>query len=75
MGWRVHSHDYEEAMSKVHEMSTVLTLCPQCDSHSLGAHHGEFDEGYGWQETFCNDCGAEWVEVYQHIGQEEKVVG
>tara|TARA_B100000586_G_scaffold269643_1_gene249209 strand:- start:1093 stop:1290 length:198 start_codon:yes stop_codon:yes gene_type:complete len=65
-------------MSKVIEHranSTVLTRCPQCDSRSIGAHHGEFILSFAWQETFCNDCGAEWVEVYQHIRQEEQVVG
>ena len=43
--------------------------CPNCRSHDIEAPaSADIDGDIATQEVFCNQCSAEWVDVYHLVG-------
>lgn len=40
------------------------TLCPYCKSPDITGDHVEVDAGHATQEVTCDNCHAEWRDVY-----------
>ena len=38
--------------------------CPVCKSKNIVGESVEVDVGIAWQEIWCNDCDADWVDNY-----------
>lgn len=50
------------------------TVCPGCHSEQIEGGSIEVDLGTATQPMTCNDCGAEWTDVYQLTGFSNLVV-
>lgn len=44
--------------------------CPKCKSYNIEGEFAEIDSGEAWQHIVCNDCGAEWNDIYKLVGME-----
>ena len=40
-------------------------ICPVCDSHNISGHALEIEGSEVWQPVSCDDCHAEWQDVYR----------
>jgi len=43
-------------------------VCPFCQSDRLEWEDTEMDATHAYQEVYCHDCGAAWLDVYQMVG-------
>lgn len=39
-------------------------FCPQCESRDITAHHSTFENTQAWQAVTCDDCDAEWHDLF-----------
>lgn len=39
--------------------------CPKCGCDCVEGGHVEIDAGGAWQPVSCNECEAEWVDIYK----------
>lgn len=42
--------------------------CPNCNGNNVSAREHDFNSGTATQDVVCDDCNAEWVDVYNLIG-------
>ena len=52
-------------------IATGGTNCPYCNHDQLEGGPFTGDNGLAWQEMHCNNCGAEWKDVYTLTGIED----
>lgn len=45
--------------------------CPNCGSENIEGQGVEVDQGSCYQPCGCNDCDAEWNDVYQLLGYDD----
>ena len=38
--------------------------CPHCQSNDLDGTGVHIDSGTAWQNISCNECNAEWQDIY-----------
>lgn len=57
------SHKAEEAY-----VACKGTHCPSCGSDDLLGAEVTIDCGEATQDIICNECGAEWTDVYKLTG-------
>lgn len=41
--------------------------CPRCHSEDIVGDSVTIDDGGAWQEVGCNECGAEWHDIYKLV--------
>lgn len=51
------------------------TKCPVCQSDSITGYGVEIDENGATQHVSCDDCGAEWTDVYKLIAYSDLIMG
>ena len=60
------NHEVEWIASKKrHYMNNNGSICPFCDSHNIEGGPFEADGTTVWQNVICNNCGAEWTDIYR----------
>lgn len=42
--------------------------CPLCGSENLEGSNIQVDAGIAWQNIICEDCEANWSDIYKLIG-------
>jgi formate dehydrogenase maturation protein FdhE len=48
------------------------TECPVCHSTKVAADHAPYeDDGGAFQQCYCEDCAAEWLEILTLTGIED----
>lgn len=45
--------------------------CPVCDSENILGCDTDINDGCVYQNIICNNCRAEWVDVYKLTGYSE----
>lgn len=48
--------------------------CPNCKSEDIEGFDVDVDFGTASQPVTCNDCGADWVDIYNLVGYEDLFV-
>ncbi len=46
------------------------TRCPKCKSDDVDGGFVDVDSGGAWQHIVCNNCGAEWNDIYKLVDVE-----
>lgn len=51
-------------------------FCPLCESADITGGAIMVEQLEAWQSVWCNECGAEWLDVYKfsHVQMEEKEI-
>ena len=44
--------------------------CPACGSDEIEGGFVEIDSGHAWQPVGCNECDAEWNDIYNLVDVE-----
>jgi hypothetical protein len=39
-------------------------FCPECESRNITAHQSTFEHTQAWQAITCDDCDAEWHDLF-----------
>ena len=47
-------------------------ICLECGSKNIESGKSKFDADYCELSVDCNDCGAEWLDIYKLVGVEPK---
>lgn len=45
-------------------------FCPFCEGSEITGHQAEFDSDYAWRSVTCDECDAEWHDIYEIVGIE-----
>ena len=45
-------------------------FCPVCGSPEISAHQSTFDGTQAWQAITCDECDAEWHDLFALTGYE-----
>jgi formate dehydrogenase maturation protein FdhE len=45
-------------------------FCPECGSEEINAGHSTFENTEAWQAVTCDDCDAEWHDLFTLTGYE-----
>lgn len=61
--------------SKEINLNQHFNECPCCGSDDLNGGSFQSDSGSAWQEVTCDNCGAEWQEVYTAAFSEKLSLG
>jgi hypothetical protein len=48
--------------------------CLKCHDNDIDGWHVEVDAGGAWQHIVCNNCGAEWNDIYELVDVEVEVL-
>lgn len=43
-------------------------ICPACRKSNVSADHPEIDGSVVWVNVSCQDCDAQWTDVYELTG-------